>query len=340
MLDDLKYINQVDADGALAIAAQQDEQLSYEFETKFQPNLPEQVVLAGMGGSALAALVAQTWPGLNVPFEVSRGYSAPSYVSPETLFIASSYSGNTEETVSALAEAEAKQAQIVVMTSGGKLAEIAKAKKYPLLLIPAGYQPRHVLPYGLKALTTIFDAYKLTDGKALEVSSHAAWLKAQIAAWLPEVPTSTNRAKQIAQDCVGKSVVIYGGPLMAPVAYKWKISFNENAKHVAWSNQYSEFNHNEFIGWSKQPVDKPYTVIDIRSDLEHPQITKRFEISAKLLSGLRPDPIVVRPAGETLLQQLLSAIVLGDFVTLYTAILGGVNPTPVELIEKLKKELL
>ena len=139
---------------------------------------------------------------------------------------------------------------------------------------------------------------------------------------------------------LGKSTVIYAGPKLAPAAYKWKISFNENAKAIAWWNVYPEFNHNEFLGWTKQPEHKPYTVIDLRSSLEHPQVQKRFEVSSRLLSGVRPEPIVVTAVGETLLDQLLSVIALGDFVSLYQGILAGINPTPVELIEKLKTELV
>jgi glucose/mannose-6-phosphate isomerase len=178
-----------------------------------------------------------------------------------------------------------------------------------------------------------------TEDTEAQLKQAADFLEQGIKAWLPTVPTAQNLAKQIALECIGKSIVIYGGPLLFPVAYKWKISFNENAKHVAWCNQYSEFNHNEFLGWTKQPVDKPYTVIDLRSSLEHPQIQKRFVVSAKLLSGVRPDPIVVTPEGETILEQLVWTIALGDFVTLYTALLNNINPTPVDLIEKLKKEL-
>lgn len=339
MLDDLKAIHERDAQDALEIAAKQYEQLMYQFDTSFDPGPCDNVVLAGMGGSALAALVAQVWPGLQIPFEVSRDYAIPAYVSSKTLFIASSYSGSTEETLSALHEAEAAGAQIVIMTSGGKLAEIAEAKSYPLLKIPGGYQPRHVVPFGLKALAVLFDAYGLTENKAAELADVSQWLKDEITGWTAEIPTAKNYAKQIAQEMMGKSVVIYAGPKLAPAAYKWKISFNENAKHIAWWNQFSEFNHNEFIGWTRQPEQKPYAVIELRSSLEHERIQKRFEISDKLLSGLRPAPTVVVPKGDSLIQQLLWTIVLGDFVTLYTALESNVNPTPVDLIEKLKKEL-
>lgn len=341
MLDDLKIIHERDAQDALGIAEKQYNQLSQAYQVStFSHQTIENVVFAGMGGSALAALIAQVWPGFALPFEVVRNYTLPTYVSDKTLFIASSYSGNTEETVSALDDAEYKGASIAVIASGGALTEKAKEKNYPLLVLPAGLQPRHAVFYSLKALLTFTDAAGLTDHKAYELETKAEFLHSAIQSWLPTVPTAQNRAKQIALECIGRSVVIYGGPLMFPAAYKWKISFNENAKHVAWCNQYSEFNHNEFIGWTRQPVDKPYTVIDLRSDLEQPQIQKRFEVSAKLLSGMRPDPIVVKPEGASVLEQLLWTIALGDFVTLYTALLNNVNPTPVDLIERLKKELM
>ncbi|MEJ0072750.1 MAG: bifunctional phosphoglucose/phosphomannose isomerase [Candidatus Saccharibacteria bacterium] len=342
MLDDLQKIHERDPQDALGIAEKQWQQLEYVFDVD-EPHLDvTNIVYGGMGGSALAALISRNWPGYSIPFEVVRDYDIPAYVSDKTFFIASSYSGNTEETISALAQAEAKGAHIAVISSGGKLQEIAQEKGYPFTLLPGGLQPRHAVLYNLKALVTLLEKAGLLAADAAEAELHrtAGYLKDKIQQWVPSVPTKDNLAKQIALECMGKSVVVYGGPKLAPAAYKWKISFNENAKHIAWWNQYSEFNHNEFLGWSEQPEQKPYTVIDLRSHLEHPQIQKRFEISARLLSGKRPDPIVVNAEGDSLLEQLLSTIALGDFVTLYTALLGNINPTPVDLIEKLKVELV
>lgn len=341
MLDDLKMIHERDAQDALGIAEKQWQQLQYEYEVDIQPHADviKNIVFAGMGGSALYALIAQSWPGFDRPFEVVRNYDLPSYVSEDTLVFVSSYSGNTEETLSALEQAEAKKAGIIVITSGGKLAEIAKEKNYPLFLLPSGLQPRHATWYGLKAILTATDKLGLTEGRATELADQANYLKDVIQEWIPTRPTEHNWAKQIAQECIGKSVVVYAGPKLAPAAYKWKISFNENAKHIAWMNVYPEFNHNEFMGWTKQPVDKPYTVIDLRSTAEHPRVQKRFEVSARLLSGMRPAPIVITAEGEPFIQELLFTVALGDFVSLYTALLNGINPTPVDLIENLKKSL-
>ena len=341
MLDDLKMIHERDAQDALGVAEKQWQQLVQEYEVSIPtPAVPlQRVVFGGMGGSALGALIAQSWPAFGLPFEISRNYDIPSYVDANTLFFASSYSGNTEETISALHQAEGKGASIIVITSGGKLAEIATEKGYPLLLLPGGLQPRHAVLYSLKALLVATDSLGITSGKAAELTAKADFLKQTTAAWIPTVPTSTNYAKQLALEVIGKSVVVYAGPKLAPAAYKWKISFNENAKQVAWWNQFPEFNHNEFLGWTKQPTDKPYAVIDLRSSLEHPQVQKRFEVTERLLSGLRPTPLVVNAEGADLLEQLLWTIALGDFVSLYTALLNGLNPTPVDLIETFKKSL-
>ena len=172
-----------------------------------------------------------------------------------------------------------------------------------------------------------------------ELKNTAEFVKQQSAGWAPDVAVKQNQAKQIALELVGRSVVVYGGPKMFPAAYKWKININENAKNVAWASQYPEFSHNEFIGWTSHPQDKPYAIVDLRSDLEHSQVQKRFEITERMLSGRRPSPIVVDVAGKNVLQQLLWAVMLGDFVSLYMALLNGLNPTPVDIIEKMKAEL-
>jgi glucose/mannose-6-phosphate isomerase len=344
MLDDLKLINERDPQDTLGIAERQPAQLREDlkptpgFEAK---NTIDKVVYSGMGGSALAALYISSWPRLKIPFEVVRNYDIPDYVDESTLFIAASYSGNTEETISAIDEAEQKNAQIVVISGGGKLADLAKEKNYPLVTIPKAEQPRYAVLYNLKGLINILEeAGLLESGKfSKELEDAANFLEESVKAWTATVPTANNQAKQIAQEMIGKSAVIYAGPKFAPAAYKWKISFNENAKHIAWTDQLSEFNHNEFIGWTKQPTEKPYAVIDLRSNLEHERIQKRFVVTEKLLSGMRPAPIVVQAEGNSLLEQLLWVTALGDFVTLYTAILSGINPAPVDLVEKFKLAL-
>ncbi|MDQ3065239.1 MAG: bifunctional phosphoglucose/phosphomannose isomerase [bacterium] len=344
MLDDLKYIHEKDAQDALGIAEKQWQQLEHVFDLG-EFALPEgqiqNVVVGGMGGSALSALISQTWPGYQVPFEISRDYSIPAYVSEKTLFVASSHSGNTEETVEALQAALAKRAVVVVIATGGKLQEIAAQKNLPFAQVPSGFQPRHAALYSLKALVTVLEKAGLVGRSDAEKTLHEAsnYLRDSVANWRPDVPTVKNLAKQLALEMSGSSPVIYSGPELFPAAYKWKISFNENAKNVSWCNQLPEFNHNEFLGWTSHPVDKPYKIVELRSKLEHPRTQKRFDVTNKLLSGRWPNPHVIDVQGDGLLQQLLWAIALGDFVSIYVALLNGLNPSPVDLIEKFKAEL-
>lgn len=341
MLDDLKVIHERDAQDALGVVEKQWQQLGHDFGVDASGfSGIRNIVLAGMGGSAWPAVYLQVWGEPSVPFEIVRDYTLPAYVGKDTLFISSSYSGNTEETLSALSEAEERGAQIAVMTAGGKLEERAKAAGHVLYIIPGGIQPRMSSFFFLAAMAQLFEPLGLIPkGKTAELKKTGEWLKGQVGGWGPETPAAKNAAKGLALELMGKSVVVYSGAKMFPAANKFKICLNENAKNVAWVNQYPEFNHNEFIGWSSHPVDKPYAVVEIRSGLEHERVQKRFIVSERLLSGKRPSPQVVKPEGGTHLEQLLWTSNFCDFVSVYVAILNGLNPTPVDLVEKLKVEL-
>lgn len=345
MLDDANVLGQRDPSDALGVAAMQYEQTAFEGEVKNPDNDGRsitRIVVAGMGGSALAALLAQSWlrAELKAPLEVVRTYDLPGYVNHDTLVICSSYSGNTEETVSCLTDARARGAQVAVISSGGKLATLADGASIARIEMPSGLQPRMAVIYNLRALMQLLAHFdQVSWHRVEEIANLQGWLGEQTKQWTSDVTTDKNYAKQLALLAVGKTPVFYGGALTAPVAYKWKISWNENAKNVAFWNQYPEFNHNEFIGWTSHPIEKPFAVFDLISPLEHPQILKRFEISDRLLSGQRPKATEVKLAGETLLAQLLWGSILADFVSIYVAILNGVDPTPVPLIEKLKAEL-
>jgi len=346
MLDDLQKIHERDAHDALGVTAKQWQQLEHVYDLGgWQPTTEiRNVVHSGMGGSALWGLLSTSWPGWRVPFEIVRGYDIPAYVGPETLFIASSYSGNTEETLSSLAQAEAKGAQIVIITSRGRLEEIANEKGYLLIKLPTVIPPRYGCFYGLKGLVTLGEHLGLLarDGAVQELAGTAGFIRDSLEVWLPTVPTANNQAKQLAQEVMGKSPVLYGGPLLALAAHKWKIGFNENSKNVAWEYAFPEFSHNEFTGWTAQPVEKPYVVFYLLSSFDNDRIKKRFDLSDKLLSGRWPSPERVEAQGTTEIQQLLWTVSLGDFVTLYTAFLNGVSPIDIgdkDIIERFKKEL-
>jgi len=344
ILDNVNVVAQKDPEGALDVAAGQYDQASFEaavWNREHDDREITSIVVTGMGGSALAALIAKVWlkTDLKIPFEVIRGYDLPTYVCRNTLVIASSYSGNTEETLSALEQAEHCGAQLGIIASGGKLVDIASGYDIAHVSVPSGLQPRMAVIYNLRALIALLENFGVIHGKLEEINKLSDWLHEESSRWIQEVPTDENYAKQIAEEAVGKTAVFYGGALTAPLAYKWKISWNENAKNVSFWNEYPEFNHNEFMGWVSHPVEKPYAIFDLVSNLEHSQILKRFEISDKLLSGKRPKARTIYLKGDSLIAQLLWGAILADFASIYLAILNGIDPTPVELIEKLKKEL-
>ncbi len=247
MLDDLAYIHEKDVDDALGVVEKQWQQLDQDFSLSggaFQQI--NNVIHAGMGGAALPALIAQSWPPISVPFTVVRNYDLPSWVNERSLVICDSVSGNTEETLEALKQAEARGSQIAIITGGGKLQQAGEAKGYPMLVLPKAAQPRYAVLSNYKALLVILEKAGLlaANNIAADLKTAGQFLGRETARWRADVATKDNPAKQIAQELMGKSIVIYSGPKLFPAAYKWKISFNENAKQIAWVNQLPEFNHN------------------------------------------------------------------------------------------------
>lgn len=345
MLDNKNVLTHRDPHHALDVAQEQYHQAGFEAELMNASESNGQinnVVILGMGGSALAPLVVKDWLSseIKLPLEIVRTYDIPGSVNENTLVIASSYSGNTEETLTALYQAKDKGAKIAIIAAGGQLIDYANENNTPHVVLPGGVQPRMALIYSLRANLRILAHYEAVDYKYFdEIAQAEGWLKDQSSAWSRETELKNNYAKQIALSAVGKSGIFFGGDKTASIAYKWKISWNENAKNVAFSNQYPEFNHNEFMGWTSHPVEKPFAVFDLISNFEHPQILKRFKISDKLLSGRRPKARIIELQGDTLLKQLLWGAILADFASIYLAILNNVDPTPVKLIEKLKEEL-
>jgi len=346
MLDDINVLKQRDHDGALDVAARLYAQLTYEVSLRDTDNDDRplrSVIIAGMGGSALAAdmikvLLRDT---LGVPLEVVKGYALPQYVDESTLVIASSHSGNTEETLSCLEQAREHGAQLAITSAGGKLEEIARENGIMYAPMPHDAQPRMSVFYNLRCMLRILNEYRfINDNLYEEMTRSGEWLRTESARWEKDTLVEHNYAKQLALLAVGKTPVFYAGSLMAPVAYKWKISWNENAKNVAFWNFLPEFNHNEFLGWTSHPIVKPFAVFDLVSQFENPRILKRFELSDQLLSGRRPKAIRIDIQGETVLQQMLWAATLADFVSIYVAVLNNVDPTQVDLIEKFKKELI
>lgn len=346
MLDDLNIIVQRDPQNALLVAAEQWKQVKFNAEVLAPDHDGREIkniVIAGMGGSALAGLIVKKWleNEISQPIEIIRDYKLPKYVGFNTLIIADSYSGNTEETVAALNQAIESGAQIATISAHGKIEQIAKQHDIAHIKLPAGLQPRMAVFYNLRATAKMLVNFGvISSEKYDEIARSADFLRNESEKWSSSNPTQNNLAKQLAMYSAGRSAVFLSGTDFSPVAYKWKISWNENAKNVAFWNEYPEFNHNEFIGWSSHPVEKLFAIFNIRSDFDHPRVQKRFEISDWLLSGKRPTARNIDLKGATPLEQMLWGSILADFVSIYLAILNNQNPTPVDLIEKLKIELV
>lgn len=345
MLDDINILNQRDPGRVLAKAddlyIQVDEAMTVEPVATKGADI-RNIIIAGMGGSSLAAdtLKALMYDRLDMPYEVVKDYNLPAYTGEHTLVIVSSHSGNTEEAVSCYKQAIERGCQVGAIASGGQLLDLAHEAKVPFVAMRGDTQPRMAMIMNLRAMLLMLGSFGFnTHDLCEEMAESREWLRTETESWSRESSTDSNYAKQLALLSVGKTPVFYGGPLTAAIAYKWKISWNENAKNLSFCNQYPEFSHNEFIGWSSHPVEKPFVVFDIISDHESIRIIERMELSDRLLSGMRPKAHQIRLQGATLMQQLLWGSVLADYVSIYVALLNGVNPEPVELIEKFKQQL-
>lgn len=303
------------------------------------------IVVVGMGGSAIGGDLVRSYLAgrLMVPFAVCRNYQLPEFVDDETLVIATSYSGNTEETLAAVDDALGRKAMIVAMTTGGMLSEVARLNGIPCLMLPQGLQPRAALGYSFVPLLVLMEKLGLIKDVSKDINSTIEWLKHERELHIEDLPASDNAAKFVATHIQGKIPIIYCGPTLTDsVGVRWKGQLCENAKVLAFANQYAEFNHNELVGWSEslKPLAKHLIVIQLHDADDHPRIKRRMEIVRELIEKLGVPVIEIESTGETPLQRMFSLIQYGDFVSYYLAILNGVDPTPVDAIEKLKKALV
>lgn len=273
---------------------------------------------------------------------MNRHYSLPGWVSPNTLVICSSYSGNTEETLSSFAKARSRKAQVWVVSSGGKLLADAKKSKLPFSEVPGGLPPRAALGYSFFTLLTGLESTGLLPSfeKDFQETIELMILLSQEYGIL--TPTSKNTAKKMAMFLKGKLPVIYAGQdHLDSVATRWKCQFNENAKLIALMNVIPEMNHNEVLGYSyPELMTRKLGMIILRHpQKDHPQILRRFDILRNILKSKTGGVWEVETRGKSLLAQMFSAIYLGDFVSVYLAYLRGIDPTPIQLIDQFKNRL-
>lgn len=323
-----------------AFATQCREALALAVEPAVPRVRPTLVVVAGMGGSAaggdlLAACAAER---LDVPLVVHRGYGLPAAVGKQTLVIASSYSGETAEVLSAVEAALARGAAVAALTSGGRLAELARARRLPLVQLPAGFMPRMALGYLFLPAAGILGRVGLpvaTDG---ELAEAVEVLRAMAGELGPERPATANEAKRLAQALDGRMPAIYGGPATGAAAYRWKTDLEENAKIMALAGALPEMNHNEIEAW-RAPAAQALHLTLLREDGEPPEIARRFAVLRELAGPAAGGVSECRARGAGRPARLLSLVYLGMWASYYVALARGVDPWPVPLLDEVKRRL-
>ena len=303
---------------------------------------PASVAVLGMGGSAIGGdLVKAIWSDrLSVPLEVVRGYDLPAWVGRDTLVVASSYSGATEETVSAFGQALERRCPVAVITTGGPLGDVARATGLPVVVCPGGGTPRSSVGRSLTVLAGLLERAGVLAVDEAVIEAGAAAARAMVARCRPLVPTAQNPAKQLAWAALDRLVVIAASGPLAPVARRWKAQINENSKATAVYEELPEASHNTVVGYEQPDSLRDHMlVVILTAASDHPRNALRAGLLAELLATARIGHQVVPVDGEGRLAQALSAAVLGDYVSVYLAFTYGLDPTPVAVIDHIKERL-
>jgi len=287
------------------------------------------VIFLGMGGSAISGEIIAEVAKLEskIPIEVIKGYYVPEYVNKRTLVIAISYSGNTEETLSALSYALNKKAMIVGISSDGKLKEMAEEKGFDFVEIPKGYAPRAALPLLLFSALRILVKSRILRTINIEDIIRSVSV------------VDKHKAEEWAKIIKDKTPVVYGtGPFRA-VAKRLANQFNENSKILAFWGEFPEMNHNEIVGWWGDEKAKNFIPIIIRGGIEHPRVLLRHDITIEIGFKRTGKYLIYEAEGKDLWSRILNAVHFGDWISYYIAILRGIDPLPVKAIDELKSRL-
>jgi glucose/mannose-6-phosphate isomerase len=301
---------------------------------------PGGLIVAGMGGSASGARLAAAalGPRLSRPFVVADGYALPGWAGPSTLVLASSYSGNTEETLSAYDDATTRGCPRIVVTTGGELASRARADGVPVVPVPGGFQPRAAIGYSLVSALEAAQLAGAAPAVRAEVEAAAALAEELVAEWGPDADDSS-LAKSIALGLRGTLPVIAGSDLTAAAAYRWKTQFNENAELPAVVSVLPEADHNEVVGWKAARELARFSYISLEDPESHPRNALRAALTAEIAEA-GADPVIrVDARGTSPVERLVSLILLGDLVTIYSAVLRGADPVTIDALDAIKAAL-
>ena len=298
------------------------------------------VIVAGMGGSAAGARLAAAaiGPRLRRPFAVADDYTLPGWAGPDTLVLCSSYSGATEETLSAYDDAAARGARLLVATTGGPLAERARRDGVPVIPMPGGFQPRAAVGYSLVAALEAATLAGAAPAVRDEIEAAAALADRLALEWGPDGPDD-GAAKALARRLHGTVPVIAGAELAAAAAYRWKCQLNENAGVPAFASRLPELDHNEVVGWPAARELGRFSAVVLEDPGAHPRNALRARLTADATEAGAEVVERVVAQGETRAERLISLVLLGDLVSLYLAVLRGKDPVAIEPIAALKRSL-
>jgi glucose/mannose-6-phosphate isomerase len=303
---------------------------------------PKNIIVVGMGGSAIGGEILKDWlrDTLPIPIEVCRDYVLPAYVNKDTLVFANSYSGNTEETLTAFLTAIKRKCTVLAVTSGGQLEAFCKKLQVPHVMIPSGLQPRVAVPYMFFTLPVLMEKLGILSDIEGELEEAITVLEALGKANAATVPTKNNKAKQLATDLLGTIPVVYGFRQYNSIARRLKAQFNENSKVHSRSNVFPELNHNETVGYdAPEALNNQQSIILIRDPQEPPEIRDRIETTTSLVFNRAKTVQEITAEGKGKLAKMFSVMCTGDYISVYLAILQNKDPTPVKIIDRVKSEL-
>lgn len=335
----------IDKENMLGVAADLGAQLpeAESLSEMFVPKTvkrPGMVLVAGMGGSAIGGDIASDLTS-EVPMATLRGYTLPSFVGEKDLLIAVSYSGNTEEVLSCVKEAGKRRLPVITVTSGGKLKDLAEERNYPIIDVKKGLQPRSALAYLCVPILKVLEKIGALRDLKTSINDAASTLKILREEWGPERDERNHPLKQLAKKLTGKVPLIFASSgTTASAGLRLKCQFNENSKMTAHLSIFPELNHNEMVNLAQlRRGAHNFSGIILRDEDDHIRIIKRIDITKSLLGAGLGGFFEVNSRGKTRLARLFSLIYFGDLLSIYCALQAGVDPTPVDIITRLKKEM-
>lgn len=348
ILNDVEKMKRLDPGGMLDIEDAMPDQCQRAWEIARDFLLPEmatpdKVVVTGLGGSAISGdiLRALAADRSSVPVTVNRDYTLPAFVDDRTLVFVDSYSGNTEETLSAYSIAVARGATVICITTGGKLKELAEADNNHVIVIPAGQPPRTATGYILMPMINVMQRLGLLPDMEAAVTEAIELMRLMREELKIETVVERNQAKQLALQLENMMPLVYGEcEPMGVMAFRWKCQFNENSKLYAGWNVFPELDHNEIMAWSNiGDMTGRFFLVLLRDAQAHPRLKSRVEITGRVMKDRIGGSREVWSRGESLLARMMSINYIGDYTTLYLALLYGKDPMEIDAINYLKAEL-